>query len=261
MKKIILSVLMFLCVCVAYAQKVNISPSSFTAKDQITIEVDVTGTAVAGIEPLYIWMWSDGGDAPNGNWTSSLESQVMTKVRTNVWSITMIPTEFYKKSAASIGEKIGFLVKAKDGTGDKKTDNLGSPVNKIVEGPQAFRVFPSNFTENDVVTIVYDQKLEENKDFQKITEIFIYTKADVKNAAGNILEWERSFEKGKDWGEVGDTPKLKMKSEGNGIYSLTFVPKLFYALEPKDKILALRVIFRTKTGNLQSSNNKQNVTE
>ncbi|MBC5863785.1 alpha-amylase family glycosyl hydrolase [Flavobacterium turcicum] len=137
MKKILL--FLFLCLGVTVsAQQQNIpyviTPASFEATTSITITINgssvneaawgVTGNA------LYLWSWSfdinraNLQDCPtNGSWTASNEANRFNyNSATDTYAITFTPTVFYNR--ASIG-RIGFLVKAKDGTGDKKSqDNL-----------------------------------------------------------------------------------------------------------------------------------------
>jgi hypothetical protein len=216
--------LLFLAVVNAMAQaKVDISPKGFTAEDRITITVDVAGTVLDGVEPLYIWAWVPGCcGADNGEWNNSNEANKMTKVRANVWSISFVPTAFYKKNAGEIGE-IGFLVKAKDGSGDKKTQDMGSKVESLVYVPKKIRVFPSQFTQDDVITIIYDQKLDDNPSMKALREIYMYT--DISYDAGadrNVFFQPVSYD------GVGDSNYVKFKSEGNGIYTLTMIPAVYY---------------------------------
>ena len=131
----------FCCLCLGLtvsAQQQNIpyliSPPTFEATTSITITINgssvneaawgVTGNA------LYLWSWSfdinraNLQDCPtNGLWTASNEANRFNyNAATDTYTKTFTPTVFYNR--ASIG-RIGFLVKAKDGTGDKKSqDNL-----------------------------------------------------------------------------------------------------------------------------------------
>ena len=135
MKKTILSLLFFLSIATfAQQQTVTyiISPASFEETTAITITINgnsinettwgVTGNA------LYMWTWSfDINDAnsidcpTNGTWTSSNEANRFSyNSATDTYTKTFTPNIFYNRNG--IG-KIGFLVKAKDGTGDKKSQD------------------------------------------------------------------------------------------------------------------------------------------
>ena len=114
-----------------YAQQQNVnfavSPATFNETDQITITVSNINLNTWGVSDVYLWAWSydindeDSIDSPNnGSWTSSSETQKMTKINTTTFSITFTPTTFYNRT--NIG-RIGMLVKAKNGNGDKKSQD------------------------------------------------------------------------------------------------------------------------------------------
>ncbi len=133
MKKILLFFLLFV---IGYTNAqvqtgtFTIDPATFDEDEEITI-------TVSGIDPtvwnpgqpdnIYLWAWyfdlNDNfvGDSPtNGDWTNSNEIQKMTNNGNGTYSYTLTPTLFYGDTG--IG-RIGMLVKAKDGTGDKKSQD------------------------------------------------------------------------------------------------------------------------------------------
>ncbi|MCO6161328.1 alpha-amylase family glycosyl hydrolase [Flavobacterium sp. NRK F7] len=111
----------------------SVAPSSFEENQSITITINgnsineatwgVTGNA------LYLWAWSfDTNDTnildcpTNGSWTSSNEANRLTyNAGPDTYTMTFVPNTFYARTG--IG-RIGFLVKAKDGTGDKKSQDI-----------------------------------------------------------------------------------------------------------------------------------------
>jgi 1,4-alpha-glucan branching enzyme len=136
MKKIILLVLLICSIrAVSQQQTVaySINPATFEETTSITITINgnsvneatwgVTGNA------LYLWAWSyDSNDAniinspTNGVWTASSEANRFSyNSASDSYSITFTPNVFYNRN--NIG-RIGFLVKAKDGTGDKKSQDI-----------------------------------------------------------------------------------------------------------------------------------------
>lgn len=131
MKKI--TFFLFLVASISYSQVQNVtfavSPSTFNEDDAITITVSDVTPAIWGVSDLYLWAWSfdqDGlnsMDSPtNGTWTSSNEAQKFTNNGDNTYSFTFTPTTLYNRTG--IGS-IGMIVKAKNGTGDKKSqDNI-----------------------------------------------------------------------------------------------------------------------------------------
>lgn len=159
MKKITLLFLLLSSLVNSQQQNVNfsVSPATFNETDEITITVSNVNPNTWGVSDVYLWSWSydindeNSIDSPNnGSWTNSSETQKMTKVNTNTFSITFTPTTFYNRT--NIG-RIGMLVKAKNGNGDKKSQDqlyevgafqvtLNSPTQKtsIINAGTAFPI-------------------------------------------------------------------------------------------------------------------------
>ncbi|WP_413999498.1 alpha-amylase family glycosyl hydrolase [Flavobacterium sp. W1B] len=111
----------------------SVNPATFEETTAITITINgssineaawgVTGNA------LYLWAWAfdtsgstQKGTPNNGDWTASTEASRFTyNSATDTYTKTITPTAYY--NTAGIG-KIGFLIKAKDGTGDKKSQDI-----------------------------------------------------------------------------------------------------------------------------------------
>ncbi len=152
MKKIVLLFLLVAVPVFAQQQTVSyaISPAVFEETTAITITINgssineaswgVTGNA------LYMWAWAfDSDDTTqkgtplNGSWTASDEASKFTyNVATDTYTKTITPTVYY--NTTNIG-RIGFLIKAKDGTGDKKSQDILAEVG-------VFQVSLTNPTEN-----------------------------------------------------------------------------------------------------------------
>lgn len=104
----------------------TLTPASFEQDEQITITVSGVNPNIWSTTDVYLWAWyinSNGNqfDSPtNGSWTNSNEAQKMTDNGNGTFSFTMTPTTFYD---ANDIVQIGMLVKAKNGTGDKKTQD------------------------------------------------------------------------------------------------------------------------------------------
>ncbi len=110
----------------------SISPPTFEENQAITITINGSSVneaiwAVTG-NALYLWAWSfnladtAGIDSPtNGTWINSNEAHKFTyNSGTDTYTYTLTPNAFYNRTG--IG-RIGFLVKAKNGTGDKKSQD------------------------------------------------------------------------------------------------------------------------------------------
>ena len=135
MKKIILLVsLFFSIIAIGQQQSITYAVSPATFEETTSITITVNGSSVnEGVwgvtgNALYIWTWSfDINDAnsidcpTNGIWNASNEANRFTyNSATDTYTKTFTPNVFYNRNG--IG-KIGFLVKAKDGTGDKKSQD------------------------------------------------------------------------------------------------------------------------------------------
>lgn len=105
----------------------DVDPSTFEEDDLITVTVSDVNPTLWGVSDIYLWAWSydlngaNSEDSPtNGTWTNSNEAQKMTNNGNGTYTISFVPTTFYNRTG--IGS-IGFLVKAKNGDGDKKSQD------------------------------------------------------------------------------------------------------------------------------------------
>ncbi|WP_029271742.1 alpha-amylase family glycosyl hydrolase [Flavobacterium sp. KJJ] len=136
MKKTLL-LLFLLLSAMSFAQQqtatYTVSPSSFeeTASITITINGSSINESTWGVtdNSLYLWAWAfdtndttQKGTPDNGAWEASSEASKFTyNAATDTYTKTITPTTYY--NTTGIG-KIGFLVKAKNGTGDKKSQDI-----------------------------------------------------------------------------------------------------------------------------------------
>ena len=136
MKKIILSIFLLLTV-ITFAQQqtasYSVSPSPFEETTSVTITIN--GSSINettwGItdHSLYLWAWAfdindttQKGTPNNGAWEASSDASKLTyNAVSDTYTKTLTPTTYY--NITGIG-KIGFLVKAKNGTGDKKSQDI-----------------------------------------------------------------------------------------------------------------------------------------
>lgn len=139
----ILHYLLFFIAGVGYAQQQNatftINPTSFNEDEQITITVSgVNPTVWNAGQPdnIYLWAWyydldgNQAGDSPNnGDWTNSSEVQKLTNNGNGTYSITLTPTTFFNTTGIT---QMGMLVKAKDGSGNKQSQDFLTPVGRVL---------------------------------------------------------------------------------------------------------------------------------
>ena len=232
MKKIILSIFsLFILAISAKSQTsgavVTTIPSSFTAEDVVKIIVDVSAVGnLAGREPLYLWTWNPGNPAPgNGDWTNSNEARKMTKEAPNKWSVTFKPTEFYGRAPAEI-TKIEFLVKAKDATGDLKTNDISLNVDPLIYTPTVFRTFPKFIGLNEIITAYLDQNLALDVTTQRMDP----STAEISLYNGNT--------------QVGTTKTVNLKSEGSKVWSNTFFPPALFGISGNSVVTKIQIKFK-----------------
>ncbi|MEO5788941.1 MAG: alpha-amylase family glycosyl hydrolase [Gelidibacter sp.] len=133
--------LLFLIPLFSLAQKqtvtYSVSPSPFEENQNITVTfngntINESAWGVTNNE-LYLWSWSydlnlsNQQDCPtNGSWEVSSEANKLTyNTNTDTYSISFTPSTFYNRTGLG---RIGFLLKAKDGTGDKKSQDINVDV-------------------------------------------------------------------------------------------------------------------------------------
>jgi 1,4-alpha-glucan branching enzyme len=158
MKKIILLFLFLFSIAVSAQQQAvtfSINPPTFEETTSITITINGSSVneAAWGVNgnALYMWAWSfDINDAnivdcpTNGAWTASSETNRFTyNAGSDTYTKTITPSTFYNRT--NLG-RIGFLVKAKDGTGDKKSQDILAEVGN-------FQVSLSSPVENSATII------------------------------------------------------------------------------------------------------------
>lgn len=136
MKKTLLSIFLLIAVT-AFAQNqtvtYSINPQTFEDTTPITITINGTsineGTWSVTGNALYLWSWSydvndtSQMDSPsNGSWTASNEASKFTyNPGADTYTKTFTPSVYFGRNG--IG-RIGFLVKAKDGSGNKQSQDI-----------------------------------------------------------------------------------------------------------------------------------------
>lgn len=158
MKKTLLSIFLLMALTAfAQQQTVSFSINPPTFEDTTSITISIAGTSVNedtwGItdNALYLWSWSydvnhaNQADSPsNGSWTASNEASRFTyNAGTDTYTKTFIPSVYFGRNG--IG-KIGFLVKAKDGSGSKQSQDVVAEVG-------AFQVNLTSPSENSTLII------------------------------------------------------------------------------------------------------------
>ena len=274
MKKILFLITVLVASLNGFSQATaSVSPSSFTAEDQITITFDLTGQALGSSnEDVYIWGFVPGccgsplNEAGGFGWGNSNPVTKMTRIGTSQrFTYTLTPTTYMSRTAAQIGAQFGFL--AKNQNGSRQTGNFEFPVDPLTFTPSVFRPFPSKFTQDDVVTFYMDKNLLDASKvaLKAATDVYVYTDIDYVKPDGTggyfqvsqycepLNTGDGNFYTGMT--TVADNVALKAKDFGNGLFGWTILPSKFFRIgDPASnkfppagsRITKIKVHFRTR---------------
>jgi pullulanase/glycogen debranching enzyme len=163
------------------------SPSTFNESDEITITVSNVNLSTWGVSDIYLWSWSfdindlNSEDSPtNGSWTDSNEAQKLTNNNDGTFSITLTPTIFYNRTG--IGS-IGMLIKAKNGDGDKKSQDI---ILQVGDAPISPTV-----TEAPIPNGMLDGINFDTNDDTKVTLILYAPDKEYVHIIGSFNDWKR----------------------------------------------------------------------
>lgn len=112
------------------------SPTTFEEDETVTLTVSGVNPQTWGVSDIYLWAWYfknnsssvTGNAINNGTWENSGASQKFINNGNGTYSFTFIPTQLFNDTNIT---QMGILVKAKDGTGDKKTQDYLQYVGKV----------------------------------------------------------------------------------------------------------------------------------
>ncbi|WP_315819635.1 hypothetical protein [Paraflavitalea speifideaquila] len=183
MKKVIIACLCFVLLShLASAQDpfkgFTVNPLVFTAEDEITITVDVTGTNVAGATDVYIWTWANEepgvaavNSIVNTAWTNSPDAARFTPVAgsPNKFTFKLKGTLIFNLTPGQL-KHFQFLVKTKDG--GKQSNNTNTiKFDPLVFTPSMMRIFPARVGQNDVISLYFHQDLATSINEQRMTPV------------------------------------------------------------------------------------------
>ncbi|HYG03562.1 MAG TPA: hypothetical protein VD927_14035 [Chryseosolibacter sp.] len=250
MKKIILLFTFVASALISFGQSATADPAGFTADDEVTITINTTGTGLDGYTgDVYVWTWAirtnglPNLDAPtNSNPAGAGQAAAkMTRSETNpnIYTITFTPSEFYGVPAVQF-DKIGILAKGADWSNGQTADFVIEVEPPVFESP-VIRIFPTEFSADDVVTIFYDTKLEENAEMKAVGEYYLLTSIGGTNG-------EDDLDPNDYYKPIGEETKLM--AVGNGVFRISFVPSRFFDLAEGDVIGQLLYLIQNQSGTL-----------
>jgi hypothetical protein len=188
--KNILLIICFACICSnAFSQKPTLktSPSDVDAlTENVALIFDVTGTALEGINDLYIWSWSNDiksgptemllcYNGQSGDWGNVSEIAKLTHVAGNLFKIQLPLTVTRDKGIVTFStisdlfgftenpgglKAFGFLLRTKSGSSQASGDDF--KLVPLAFEESLFRTFPSSVSNSDIVSLYYNMNLSTN---------------------------------------------------------------------------------------------------
>jgi hypothetical protein len=160
----------------SYAQAgVSITPSAYTAVDEVTIRVDLALLAnknnpaeTMASEIPYVWLFSNAGDAKtNDVWNNQTDAAKMTQVSGTIWEFKFQPDTLFQKTPGELAS-YGFLIKNKNGS--KQTVDFNPPYkfDPLVFIERDVRMFPSRASQDDLVYLFFKNELSDRADVRRI---------------------------------------------------------------------------------------------
>lgn len=238
----------------------------FAPDKEVKLYIDVKACdcqlLIGTTDPVYIWTWAPGSDderpadLKNGQWGASNTNLEMTNEGNDVWSYTMIPTDFYNVSAEQVYENdFSFLAKSLDGGSgggcdEFKTDDVHILVDPPVTVLPKVYSFPFPVildtlytTDADVFTLVYNNAEEEKVTMQNLDEAWVY----LRGTGSDSIQYKVA-----SLSQIGNNPQLQMKKTGSSRFQLSFIPRrIFTDLPPGVTIRSVRMqIVRWPISNL-----------
>lgn len=196
-------------------------PATFTAEDEITFTINVSGSGVDGESELYIWTWcnKDAGDAypgkdgsTNTDWGNAPAAAKMTNKGGNVFEFKLTGTVMYGLDPGKL-KHFQFLIKNKNGSKKTADDSPKYAFDPIVFVPAAYRVFPGKVGAGDMANLYFHQDLATSVDEQRMTPktvtVALYDQSDAM---------------------VGQPKTWNLVSEGNKLFSYSFIPNFSWTL-------------------------------
>lgn len=230
MKKLLYFIFLLSAAVTAKAQNPSFSPSSFTAEDEVTLTIDVTGTGMAGATEAFIWIFSNP-DLPggtngivNGDWTNSSTAAKMIAAGTNKWSFKFTGTNLFGQSPAQL-KSFGFLVKKKDGSA-QTPDYKSYFFDPLVFVPSMLRIFPSKVGSDDVVTVNFDKTYGVTINEQRMSPV---------SATVTVFD--------ETGAQVGTSLTIPARVIATSIWSASFIPSLSFTPGAGRKLAKFRYKF------------------
>ena len=218
----ILSGLALLVPTIAGAQKVTIAsptittvPSIYALDEEVKWVFDFSDSPqVSAGQELYMWTWSPNTPSePN-------EPVLLTDEGDKIWSLTMVPTTFYRMTAEEMLNNnetfFWFNIRGDREAISSETGTLQVPkkdyIREFVDGGKMMDFGPSDFWLNSTLSILFNANLVDG---------FLPAPSTL-HMHGGVNDW--TYTQGFDAWIPETRVKTQFKDMGNGIYKKDLVP-------------------------------------
>lgn len=154
--------------------------------ENVALIFDVTGTALEGINDLYIWSWSNDiksgptemllcYNGKKGDWGNVSENAKLTHISGNLYKIQLPITVTREEGVVTYStisdlfgftenpaglKAFGFLLRTKTGSSQASGDDF--KLAPLTFEESLFRTFPSSVSNSDIVSLYYNMNLSTN---------------------------------------------------------------------------------------------------
>jgi len=195
-------------------------PIVYQYDEEVTWYFDLSGTTFTELEDLYIWIWSPS-EPDAGNWENSSDFAKLSYQENGVWSITLIPTEYFSMSAADIAASTGFWLRLKNKDGSKQSGVGQIPYtlfDDFESSSELIRSYPNKPSIDEGLSILFNANLADG--FEGAESVHLHS---------GLNDWEVTQEYQAWLPEISS--KTQFKDLGGGIYKIDLIPSEYYGTE------------------------------
>ncbi len=227
------------------AQSIWSVPTVYMPDEEVTWYIDLSDYMQRDGEDMYIWTWAPSNPEelagnPDG-WNSPSEFSHLNYVGEGVYSLTIVPTEYYQitaEQAFANDDIFWFNIRAlRDGAMADPTGSLHAPrpfnleYQEFLTADTDVKVYPANFTYKDNISILVNiANLYVNgekgalvgKDF-----------GDLHFHSG-INEWDGKHNIDANMGDAVLREKTKLKKVSDTVYKLDMLPQDYYGITDEE---------------------------
>lgn len=193
-------------------------PVVYKYDEEVTWYFDLSTTAFAAGEDVYLWAWSPS-EPDAGNWENSSDFAKLTYEGNMIWSFTLTPTMYFSRTPEQIAASAGFWFRLKDDAGTKQSDVASIAYTDFATfytANELIRSYPTAPSLNTGVSILFNANLTPG--FENATSVHIHS---------GLNNWDVKVEY-QAW--IPETvEKTKLKNLGNGFYKMDLIPSEYFA--------------------------------